>query len=222
MPYPILYSLQHCPYAMRARLGLWLAGQVVCVRAVNLKNKPPEMLAASVKGTVPILVLNEGEADETILDESLDIMLWALKESDPKDLLYASQPLLLAKMLDLIKHNDIEFVKNLEKYKHASRYHDFSQLYYRRQCEVFVAQLEYRLQDQDFFMGNTASLADYALLPFIRQFARVDRKWYLQSPYPRLRGWLDKHLQQPLFTKAMTKYPLWIGSHEEGWLGTAP
>ncbi len=226
MPYPILYSLQHCPYAMRARLGLLLAGQTVRVRAVNLKNKPEEMLAASIKGTVPILVLNEssrqGEGGDAILDESLDIMLWALKKQDPQDLLYASQPSVLVGMLDLIKCNDLTFIDLLEKYKHASRYHDFSQLYYRRQCEVFISQLECRLQDKEYFMGHKASLADYALLPFIRQFARVDRRWYLQAPYPRLRGWLNRHLQQPLFTKAMAKYPMWIDNHEEAWLGAPP
>ncbi|NRB36934.1 MAG: glutathione S-transferase [Pseudomonadales bacterium] len=221
MPYPLLYSLQHCPYAMRARLALWLSGQVVRVRAVKLNNKPAEMLLASSKGTVPVLILNEGHDTERILDESLDIMLWALNTSDPHNLLYAQQSTALAEMLGLIKQNDSVFIDALEKYKHASRYKDLSQLFYRRQCEVFIAELEQRLQHQDYFIGSDASLADYALLPFIRQFAKVDRQWYLQAPYPKVRDWLNRHLQQPLFTKAMTQYPLWIDAGEEGRLGPA-
>jgi len=223
MSYPYLYSLQHCPYAMRARLGLLLAQQKVLVRAVNLKDKPAEMLVASPKGTVPILVQVEeqdGNSVETVLDESLEIMLWGLTKSDPLNLLYAGSSGALAKIMGLIQRNDQEFIGLLEKYKAASRYHDFSKLYYRGQCEIFIGELESRLQHQDFFMGTTASLADYALLPFIRQFARVDRKWYLQTPYPRLRDWLNRHLQQPLFTKAMIKYPLWLDNSGEFLLGS--
>ncbi len=223
MPYPHLYSLQHCPYAMRARLGLLLAEQAINVRAVNLKNKPPEMLLASPKGTVPVLVQiaeRDGNEVEAVIDESLDIMLWGLTRHDPHNVLHADKPHSLAENLALIERNDQEFIALLKKYKHASRYRDFAQLYYRSQCEVFIAELESSLQRQDFLLGSTPSLADYALLPFIRQFARVDRKWYLQAPYPRLRDWLNRHLQQPLFTKAMIKYPLWLDNHEAFLLGS--
>jgi glutathione S-transferase len=220
MPHPYMYSLQHCPYAMRARLGLLMAQQKVMVRAITLNNKPPEMLALSKKGTVPIMVVDSaGSAELTVIDESLDIMLWALNISDPHNLLYKEAPHVLEEMLALIKKNDDEFIVILEKYKHASRYYDFSQLYYRRQCEVFIAKLEQALQKQDYFFGATASLADYALLPFVRQFARVNRKWYLQAPYPKLRDWLNRHLQQGVFTKAMAKFPLWTDNHEAFLLG---
>ncbi len=222
MPLPYIYSLQHCPYAMRARLGLLMAQQKVMVRAITLNNKPAEMLALSKKGTVPILVItNEEGAGLTIIDESLDIMLWALKISDPHNLLHKDTPTELDDMLALIKKNDDEFISVLEKYKHASRYYDFSQLYYRRQCEGFIAQLEETLQENDYFFGATASLADYALLPFVRQFARVDRKWYLQTPYPKLRDWLKRHLQQGVFTKAMAKFPMWTDNHEDYLLGSS-
>ena len=214
---PTLYSLQHCPYAIRARMGIWLSGQSVMLRAVVTKNKPVEMLAASPKGTVPVLVLDDG----TVIDESLDIMLWALNKSDPKNLLYAhdSHPdtggSALPAMLKLIMLNDEQFVPYLEKYKFAKRKHEISEIYYRRQCEVFITQFESILSRQNYFMGETPSLADYALLPFIRQFARVDRRWYLQSPYPNLRHWLNSHLQTPIFTKVMAKFPLWLDTHEE-------
>ena len=222
---PILYSLQHCPYAMRARLGILLAQQSVLIRAVVTKNKAAEMLAVSPKGTVPVLIIDHAEWPEeehykaTIIDESIEIMLWALKLNDPQNLLQAEDSNNLDAMLKLIWRNDKEFKPNLEVYKLARRFHKKSELADRKLCEDFVAELERKLENGDYLMGDQPSLADYALLPFIRQFARVDRKWYLQSPYPRLRDWLNRHLQMPLFTKAMAKYPLWLDNHESFLLG---
>ena len=203
---PVLYSLQHCPYAMRARMGLMLAQQPVMLRAVVTKNKPEEMLLASPKGTVPVLVLNDG----SVVDESLDIMLWALHQSDPSNMLRLDDESTLPTILALIDRNDNVFKPVLENYKMAKRKRDDAEMSYREQCEEFVVELEFTLSQQSFLMGANASLADYALLPFIRQFARVDRHWYLQSPYPYLRQWLDHHLQQPMFTKVMAKFPLWL------------
>ncbi len=211
MPHPILYSLQHCPYAMRARMGILLAKQPVMLRAIVLKNKPPEMLEASPKGTVPVLVLDKN----LVIDESLDIMLWALRQSDPDNLLYNDQPERFSTMLTLIKKYDNEFKDYLEKYKCAKRYHEKSKIDYRQQCESFIVDLEARLTAHDFLMGAKPSLVDYAILPFIRQFARVDRKWYVQAPYPELQRWLKAQLQSRLFSKAMTKFPLWLDNHEE-------
>lgn len=217
---PILYSLQHCPYAMRARLGILLAQQSVLIRAVVTKNKPPEMLAISPKGTVPVLIINHAECSEvqhqkaTIIDESIDIMLWALTLNDPKNLLRAEDPRQLESMLELIKKNDKQFKPKLEVYKMAKRFHKESEVKDRQSCESFIAELETKLERSHYLMGDQASLADYALLPFVRQFARVDRKWYLQSPYPKCRDWLNRLLQMPLYTKAMAKYPLWLECHE--------
>lgn len=207
---PILYSLQHCPYAMRARMGLILAPQPVMLRAVVTKNKPDEMMSASPKGTVPVLVLIDG----TVIDESLDIMLWALRRSDPGNMLMQEDERALPTMLALVHRSDNHFKPVLEQYKKAKRKRDPEEAVYRRQCETFVAELELALSRHEFLMGANASLVDYALLPFIRQFARVDRHWYLQSPYPHLRQWLDRHLQQPMFSKVMAKYPLWLDCRE--------
>ena len=224
-PLPILYSLQHCPYAMRARLGILLARQSVLIRAVVTKNKPIEMLAVSPKGTVPVLIITTDECSEetnpttTIIDESVDIMLWALTLNDPQNLLQREDPGRLNTLLELIERNDREFKPSLEVYKLAKRFHKNSEVTDRQQCEVFVAELEKNLSIGYFLMGDKPSLVDYALLPFIRQFARVDRRWYLQAPYPRLRDWLNRHLQTPLFTKAMAKYPLWLDSHKSFLLG---
>ena len=222
---PILYSLQHCPYAMRARLGILLAQQSVLIRAVVTKNKPAEMLALSAKGTVPVLIINHAEHGEvrqqtvTIIDESVDIMLWALRLNDPQDLLRVEDPHLLESMLELISQNDKQFKPNLEVYKLAKRFHKESEVDDRQCCESFIVELEQKLEKSRYLMGDQASLADYALLPFVRQFARVDRKWYLQSPYPKCRDWLNRHLQMPLYTKAMAKYPLWLDCHEAFLLG---
>lgn len=207
---PILYSLRRCPYAMRARIGLLLAEQPVMLRDIVMKNIPPEMLAVSPKGTVPVLVLD----DSSVIDESIEIMIWALNKNDPNNLLLSDQPNALSAMLTLINRNDNEFVESLEKYKVAARYHDLAEVYYRQQCELFIYQLEQCLTEHNFLMGISPSLADYALLPFIRQFSRVDRKWYLQAPYPNLHRWLNTHYQNPLYSKAMTKYPQWLENHE--------
>ena len=222
MTLPILYSLQNCPYAMRARLAILLAQQTVMLRAIVMQNKPPEMLALSPKGTVPVLVLdvtsetmNEAENTETVIDESLDIMLWALKLNDPENLLYSQDADALVEMLQIIKNNDEDFKPKLEKYKRAKRFHGDDEEECRLQCEPFIQTLEHRLTQHEFLMGSTPSLLDYALLPFIRQFSRVNRQLYLQGSYTHLQRWLNHHLQSRLFTKAMTKYPLWLDNHEE-------
>jgi len=213
MTLPILYSLQNCPYAMRARLAILLAQQTVELRAIVMKNKPAEMLALSPKGTVPVLVL-ESEDKTIVIDESLDIMMWALKLNDPQNLLYSQNEQALAEMLQIINENDHQFKPELEQYKRARRFHSNDEEHCRRQCEPFIQQLEFRLTQHEFLMGPTLSLLDYALLPFIRQFSRVNRQLYLQGPYTHLQNWLNHHLQSRLFSKAMIKYPLWLDNYE--------
>ena len=232
IPLPTLYSLQHCPYAMRARLGLLLAKQKVMLKAVVTKNKSEEMLALSPKGTVPVLVLEDvieghGESEsglETestdniklprIIDESVDIMLWALNINDPDDLLLSQTPEALPVMLKLISYNDKVFKPLLEQYKDAKRYHKDTEADLRTLCESFIQALELRLSQHQYLMGDNLSLLDFALLPFVRQFARVDRHWYLQSPYPLLRQWLKDHLNRPLFSRMMKKFPLYSETGE--------
>ncbi len=208
---PILYSLQNCPYALRARIALIMAKQTVQLRAIKMNNKPIEMLQASAKGTVPTLLLN----DQTVVDESLDIMLWALRINDPCNLLLNQNGNSLAAMLNLIHESDHTFVANLKQYKSARRYHDEHEIKYRKRCEYFILKLENNLQEHDYLMADHATLADYAILPFIRQFAKVDRHWYLQSPYPKLQLWLKGLLQGQVFSQAMVKYPLWLDHKKE-------
>jgi len=214
MTHPILYSLQNCPYAMRARLAILMSQQPVLIRAIVLKNKPAEMLALSPKGTVPVLVVGT-----QVIDESLDIMLWALNRSDPDNLLYAEDTQALPEMLAIINENDQQFKPTLERYKRAKRYHDDDEEVCRLQCEPFIQILEQRLSQQPFLMGATPSLLDFALLPFVRQYSRVNRQLYRQSSYKYLQNWLTQHLQSRLFAKAMLKYPLWSEANEENRLG---
>jgi len=204
---------------MRARLTLLLTRQTVLLRAIVMQNKPPEMLTLSPKGTVPVLAL-EDEGKTTVIDESLDIMIWALTQNDPDNLLYTHEPDVFVEMLVLIERNDNEFVDRLNKYKAASRYHDSAELACRQQCEPFLAYLEQCLTKYAFLMGDTPSLADYAILPFIRQISRVDRQWYLQAPFPKLQRWLEWHYQNPLFSTAMTKYPQWLDTKKEVLFGS--
>ena len=219
---PILYSLQNCPYAMRARLALLLAQQNVQIRAVTMKDKPAEMLLASPKGTVPVLVIknnNGSESKTQVIDESLDIMLWALHRNDPDNLLYSHDKKALPEMLSVIEKSDSEFKLSLEKYKRAKRFHGSDEEVCRLECEPFIQALEQRLSQHEFLMGSTPSLLDYALLPFIRQFSRVNKPVFSHQRYTKLRHWLRYHLQSRLFSRAMFKYPLWLDKHEECFLG---
>ncbi len=223
LPLPILYSLQNCPYAMRARLALLLAQQKVQIRAITMKDKPDDMLQASPKGTVPVLIIKkerkskddgfDPEQDQ-VVDESLDIMLWALKCNDPENLLYSHDPKALTEMLKVIEENDTEFKPSLEKYKRAKRFHGDDLETCRLECEPFIQMLEQRLSENEFFMGETPSLLDYALLSFIRQFSRVNKAVFAEDRYKNLRRWLSFHLQSRLFSRAMFKYTLWLDNHE--------
>ncbi len=211
MSVAVLYSLQNCPFCMRARMALLMAKQEVLLRAIVTKDKPAEMLKRSPKGTVPILLLDNGR----LIDESLDIMIWALQQNDPHDLLYNKLPEIYPQMLILIDTCDNEFRSNLSAYKYASRYHQPNEIKVRGACELFINQLERLLQNNNFLFGDTLSLADLAILPNARQFINVDKKWFRDTDYPYLTKWLSSLMQSPLFTKAMKKHPLWNENHEE-------
>lgn len=215
---PILYSLQNCPYAMRARLAILLSEQKVQIRPITMKDKPEEMLLASPKATVPVLVIgnDDNSVDKNqVIDESLDIMLWALKQNDPENLLYSHDAEVLPEMLKVITENDDKFKPSLEKYKRAKRFHGDDLEECRLECEPFVQALEQRLSQHSFLMGSTPSLLDYALLSFIRQFSRVNKAEFAHERYTNLRRWLSYHLQSRLFSRAMFKYPLWLENREE-------
>ena len=199
---PILYSFRRCPYAMRARMALLYASINLELREVLLKAKPEKMLAISSKGTVPVLEL----ADARVLDESYDIIRWALEQSDPQNWLSAD---LDSAISDLIARNDGQFKTDLDHYKYWERFPAESQEQYRGRGELVLAELEVLLTRQPYLLAERITLADIALFPFIRQFAYVDKDWFDQSPYPKLRAWLEQLLMSELFLAAMKKSPPW-------------
>lgn len=202
---PILYSLRRCPYAMRGRMGIALSKQQVLLREIVTKDKPSELLASSPKGTVPVLVLPDGQ----IIEQSLDVMNWALQQNDPQDLLRSSNPTLSQQVHQLIKVNDDEFIGHLEKYRASIRYRNIDTEQRRQACEGFISNLETLLTDQAYFFGETPSLADFAVMPFVSQFVRVEKKWFVQSEYQNVGRWLRAHLESKLYTQVMKQYPLW-------------
>lgn len=201
---PVLYSFRRCPYAIRARLAIKQSGIPVELREVELKNKPQEMLMSSAKGTVPVLVL----PDSTVIDESYDIMLWALSQHDPDNWLPGSVDM-TEETNKLIELNDTDFKKHLDHYKYADRFPGQSMEDYRQKGEVFLQQLESRLNQTEYLLDNHITLLDMAVLPFIRQFALVDKSWFEQSPYVKCQSWLDKGLNSYLFHSVMKKYSPW-------------
>ncbi len=202
--HPTLYSFRRCPYAMRARLALHASGVVVEVREVSLRNKPEDMLLASPKGSVPLLVLPDG----SVIDESWNIMQWALRQHDPDNWLGENDAYLnVAK--PLLNQNDITFKAALDRYKYFERYPEHPQFFYRAQGEVFLQDLENRLNTNAYLVSGAPSIADTAIFPFIRQFAKVDQDWFAQSPYSSLRHWLKHFLNSTAFAAVMNKHPVW-------------
>ena len=193
---PVLYSFRRCPYAIRARMAIIYAGIPVEIREVELKNKPQQFLDISPKGTVPVLELANG----VVIEESLDIMRWALAQQDTEHWLRVS-----VEADRLIQWNDGDFKQYLDRYKYADRYPDFSQAYYRQQAEVFLTELETQLTGSRYLCGNEFSLADVAIFPFIRQFAGVDSDWFRDSAYPALNRWLEAIVATDLFGRVMVK-----------------
>lgn len=198
---PLLYSFRRCPYAMRARLAIVFAGLQVELREIELRDKPQQMLAISPKGTVPVLQLEQGG----VIEESREIMQWALERSDPSGLHTTD----LAAANALIELNDNQFKHWLDRYKYADRYPEHSQLEYRQHGEVFLQQLEQLLSKNKYLLGATVSVADIAVMPFVRQFAHVDRSVFYTLPYPNLHQWLQEWLEHPALLQTMVKYPVW-------------
>ena len=199
---PVLYSFRRCPYAMRARLGLLFADRQVVLREIVLKNKPTQLLAISPKGTVPVLQLSDG----TVIEESREIMIWALEQNDPQRLLDVE---ILEKAMALIAKNDTEFKHWLDRYKYADRHLEMTQTEYRQKGEEFLQILEALLVKNTYLLGGRASIADIGIMPFVRQFAHVDRDIFYSLPYPNVQQWLQYWLEQPLFMTAMTRYQTW-------------
>ncbi len=203
-PLPILYSFRRCPYAMRARLALLISGQAVALREVVLRSKPAEMLAASPKGTVPVLLLPDGR----VIDESLDIMRWALARHDPEGWLGGDDRALIAAQ-------DGPFKYHLDRYKYAQR-HGTDAAVHRDAGLAMLGDLEARLAQSPQLCGGRRTLTDMAIFPFVRQFAAVDPDGFAARPLPGVQRWLADHTASDLFARAMVRVPPWNADQAEG------
>ena len=199
---PILYSFRRCPFAIRARMTLNYAALGVELREVLLRDKPPSMLIASPKGTVPILILPDG----SVIDESIEVMRWALTRSDPD---HWWREDMATEINTLVEENDLVFKRHLDHYKYADRYPAHPQEFYRDEAEKFLSQLEHRLVLKRYLMDDQLTFPDVAVFPFVRQFAFVDKTWFDQAPYPKLQAWLQSFLDSELFSAVMKKFPVW-------------
>lgn len=197
---PILYTYRRCPYAMRTRMALKLADIEVEMREISLRDKPAHMLQVSPKATVPVLVLEDGN----VIEESIDIMLFALNNHPLGANIHAD-------CMALILENDTSFKQALDGYKYPERYPIKTQIQHRADGQVFLQKLENLLSEHACLLQDTPNLADIAIFPFIRQFAAVDPSWFENSPYPKLRTWLDNWINSDLFKSIMTKNPTYVG-----------
>lgn len=195
---PVLYSFRRCPYAIRARLAMAISETPYVLREVHLARKPAEMLEASPKGTVPVLVLAEG----TVIEESIQIMRWALQCNDPETWLQRDDTALIAR-------NDGPFKHDLDRYKYPDR-HGSDAMAHRQQGMEFLHVLEARLSEQVYLCGSTRGIADAAIMPFVRQFAAVDSDWFATQPIPRVRSWLAEALASDMFSEVMLRVAPWV------------
>ncbi|MEO1947768.1 MAG: glutathione S-transferase [Methylophilaceae bacterium] len=202
MTAPVLYSYRRCPYAMRARMALQYAGIDVEIREISFSDKPKHLLSISPKGTVPVLVLS----DTQVIDESLDIIYWALDQQDVDGWLSVDVDLVKA----LIAENDVFFKASLDAYKYPERNPEKTQVEHRASGEVFLQQLEAQLEKGGGLFGELPTLADIAIFPFVRQFRGVDIAWFEASPYSQLNVWLTTLIESELFDSVMQKHPTYI------------
>jgi len=199
---PVLYSFRRCPYAMRARMALIVSGTICELREVKLSAKPTEMIAVSPKATVPVLVLPDGE----VIDQSLDIMRWSLARHDPEGWMDGDDAALIA-------NNDGPFKHHLDRYKYPGR-HGSDPLEHRAAGLAMLARYETALARQVDLRGPRRTLADIAIMPFVRQFAETDRQWFDLQPLPALQAWLARHVESALFEAAMARFPPWVAGQE--------
>ena len=197
MSLPILYSFRRCPYAMRARLAIAVSRVAVELREIKLSAKPQAMLEASPKGTVPVVVLPAGR----VIDQSLDVMHWALGQNDPEGWLERDNAA-------LIERNDGPFKHHLDRYKYPER-HGSDAVAHRDSRLAFLADLDSRLAEHGQLCGKERGLADMAVMPFVRQFAATDPVWFDSQPLPHLQRWLAAHLESGLFESVMGKVAPW-------------
>jgi len=199
---PILYSYRRCPYAMRARMALKYSGIQLEHREIVLRDKPKSMLLVSPKGTVPVLCI-----DGQVIDQSLDIMHWALAKSDPDGWKQVDEKVANS----WIEKNDGHFKTLLDQYKYPNRYPEFNpEEVLSAAMELMLKPIESALHNHEYLLGNKLSWVDIAIFPFIRQFAGVNLKTFEALPLPKTRKWLTQQIESELFNSIMEKHPIWV------------
>jgi len=199
MSLPVLYSFRRCPYAMRGRLAIAMAGREVELREVLLRDKPEQMLLVSPKGTVPVLILPDGQ----VIDESYDVMNWALGMNKSS-----------AEERALVEQCDAELKPWLDRYKYPNKYDDYDRDTTLKNADKYLRLLEERLENNDFLFGDARGFADIGIAPFVRQFAHVDRDWFLQSQWPHVIKWYNEFIEWHGFKAIMKKHPQWTNGDQ--------
>ncbi len=201
---PILYSFRRCPYAMRARLALLASGIQYEHREVVLRDKPADMLAASPKGTVPVLVLPNNE----VIDQSLDIMLWALRQNDPYGWLEHQK-----EALNLIAKCDGDFKFHLDRYKYPNRYEQDGQicdaLVHRDKAADFASVVNLEMTENCYTLNSCLGNKYGGCMPFLRQFSHVDKTWFAAQHWPHLHAALADFEASAAFKTIMQTYTPW-------------
>jgi len=205
---PILYSFRRCPYAMRARMALILASKECELREILLKNKPDEMLEISSKGTVPVL-----QFTDKVLDESLDIISWAMASPVSNVYIYTGTEKLLSE--ELIKLFDSKFKYHLDRYKYSSRY-GADPKNHQDECKIILNDLEDKINPKPWIFGKEVSLLDISILPFIRQCKIANPDWFFAQSFIKVIDLLNYFENSDLFTQAMQKYDLWDPNKNNG------
>ena len=203
-PEAVLYSFRRCPYCMRAHMALKYAGIRIELREVDLNDLLEQALLVSPEATVPALLL----PDATTMTESWEIVKWALEQNDPDNWLGENNEYVLDAEI-LIETNDFSFKEDLDHYKYADRFPEKTEEEYRAACEEFIEELEDMLAEHRYLLGDRLTLADIGVFPFVRQFSLVDREWFEQAPYPKVRRWLQALIDSELFQQVFKKHALW-------------
>ena len=202
---PIFYSFKRCPYAMRARMALYLSKTVVELREVSLKNKPQPMLEISPKGTVPVLLLDDG----SVIDESIEIIEWCIKKKKDifKDTLNNDQELFAEDAIHLF---DKKFKFHLDRYKYAKRYEDVDEISHRQSCVEILKNIEKEISNKKFFYTNHVNKIDICILPFIRQFRIANPEWFdNHNEFPKVQKLLNNFLHSSILEEIMVTHEEW-------------
>lgn len=209
---PTLYSFRRCPYAIRARIALYYSGVQCELREVVLKSKPPALLSVSPKGTVPVMLVNSQTSisnEVELIEESIEIVEWALTQSDPDG--WLDYPV----DHELIKNCDDDFKYWLDRYKYADRFTENTEEYYFIKACDFLSKLDSSLQDSLYIQSSKVSVLDIAIFPFVRQFAFVNGKKFDELPFSKVKSWLENLLESNLFLSVMNKYPMWVDGESD-------